>query len=57
MLDAGKVLEYDEPAKLLADEKSSFYSMAKEAGLLPQKDKEVACTSWRRFHKISYDQF
>ena len=33
MLDNGQVMEYDTPEKLLADRKSLFFSMAKDAGL------------------------
>ena len=34
LLDSGKVLEFEEPAKLLANHDSKFYAMAKEAGLV-----------------------
>jgi ABC-type multidrug transport system fused ATPase/permease subunit len=33
-LDKGKVKEFEAPQKLLADKRSVFYSMAKEAGLV-----------------------
>ncbi len=33
VLDAGKVKEFDTPENLLDDVNSSFYSMAKDAGL------------------------
>jgi ABC-type proline/glycine betaine transport system ATPase subunit len=36
VLDAGKVVEYDTPDELLANENSIFYGMAKEAGVLDQ---------------------
>ncbi|KAK7487177.1 hypothetical protein BaRGS_00021529 [Batillaria attramentaria] len=34
VMDAGEVVEYAPPQELLADEKSAFYSMAKDAGLV-----------------------
>lgn len=34
VLDRGKLSEFDTPERLLADEKSAFYSMAKDAGLV-----------------------
>ena len=34
VMDAGKVVEFDRPARLLADTGSRFYGMAKEAGLV-----------------------
>ena len=36
VLDNGCIVEYDTPSKLLGDEKSLFYSMAKDANLLVQ---------------------
>ena len=33
MLDAGNVVEFDEPQTLLKDKTSRFYDMAKDAGL------------------------
>lgn len=33
VLDAGKVIEFDTPKKLLANQQSSFHSLAAEAGL------------------------
>ena len=33
VLDNGCILEYDSPDRLLADKKSTFFSMAKDAGL------------------------
>ena len=33
VLDAGRVKEFAAPNELLSDKKSSFYSMAKDAGL------------------------
>ena len=38
VLGAGKVLEYASPTELLANSSSVFYSMAKDAGLVPSKD-------------------
>lgn len=34
LLDAGKVKEFDTPENLLDDDRSIFYSMAKDAGLI-----------------------
>ena len=34
MLDAGNVIEFAEPQKLLKDKNTVFYSMAKNAGLV-----------------------
>ena len=34
VLDAGTIIEYDPPAELLSNRKSTFYSMAKDAGLV-----------------------
>ena len=34
VLDAGTIIEYDPPAELLGNRKSTFYSMAKDAGLV-----------------------
>ena len=34
MLDAGNVVEFAEPQKLLKDKNTVFYSMAKSAGLV-----------------------
>ena len=33
MLDKGRIAEYDSPGNLIADRKSIFFSMAKNAGL------------------------
>ena len=33
VLDNGRIVEYESPGKLLADEKSAFLSMTKDAGL------------------------
>jgi ABC-type multidrug transport system fused ATPase/permease subunit len=33
VLDKGSIAEFDSPTKLLEDDQSIFYSMAKEAGL------------------------
>ena len=35
VLDAGKVVEFASPEKLLSDPKTIFYGMVKEAGLIP----------------------
>jgi len=35
VLDAGRIVEFDSPSDLLKNNKSVFYGMAKEAGLLP----------------------
>lgn len=34
VLDKGQISEYDAPTELLANKKSAFYSMAKDAGLV-----------------------
>ena len=34
LLDAGKIKEFDKPDTLLADHSSTFYAMAKDAGLV-----------------------
>ena len=34
VLDNGRVVEYDPPNTLIADRKSAFFSMAKNAGLV-----------------------
>lgn len=34
VLDKGKIIEFDTPEILLSDIESSFYSMAKDAGLV-----------------------
>merc|ERR1711874_335603 len=34
VLDQGRIKEFDSPQKLLADESSAFYSMAKDANLV-----------------------
>jgi ABC-type multidrug transport system fused ATPase/permease subunit len=34
VLDEGRVLEYETPQNLLADDKSLFYELAKNAGLI-----------------------
>ena len=33
LLDAGKIKEFDKPETLLADHSSTFFAMAKDAGL------------------------
>ena len=38
VLDAGKVVEFASPEKLLEDPKTIFYGMVKEAGLIPKPD-------------------
>ncbi len=34
VLDSGRIVEYDSPTGFLSDHKSTFYSMAKDAGLV-----------------------
>lgn len=38
VLGAGEIVEYDSPEKLLADQTSVFYGMAKDAGLTNNHD-------------------
>lgn len=40
VLDAGKVVEFASPEKLLADSKTIFYGMVLEAGLIPKEQEE-----------------
>lgn len=37
VLDKGKLIEFDSPATLLNDKRSTFYSMAKDAGLVSEE--------------------
>ena len=39
VLDAGQIHEFDTPDKLLNDQTTVFYGMAKDAGLLPKQQK------------------
>ena len=34
VLESGRITEYDSPPNLLSNQKSSFYAMAKDAGLV-----------------------
>ena len=34
VLEAGRIIELDSPAKLLLDDKSAFYQLAKNAGMV-----------------------
>ena len=42
VLDAGKIKEFDTPEVLLQDKKSVFHGMAKDAGLVSQRCKQIA---------------
>jgi ABC-type multidrug transport system fused ATPase/permease subunit len=37
VLDAGNIKEFDTPCSLLENTNSAFYSMARDAGLVPKK--------------------
>ena len=34
VLDSGRITEYDSPTSLLSNQNSTFYSMARDAGLV-----------------------
>ena len=34
LMDSGRILEYSPPGELLTNKKSSFYAMAKDAGIV-----------------------
>ena len=57
VLDNGKITEFDSPSNLLSNSKSSFYGMAKEAGLLAGHQQQQKQQQQMQQQLIQIDDF